>query len=434
MRSSHSGVLGNPLTPETLTAALDQPATTRRQLPACASKSYSVLGRTDPLALGAADHAAFATLNEMLTAVDPDELASRPASPPPLMQKPAASSSAAADGSTSRGRGRGAAPSGAPAGAPAYVDQFPPPPGTGSHAASPFFDGSPPPRHFAGAPPDGMARRPVSQQSSRRGRSATRLRGSPGAYAATPAQHTYNWSASRRFTPGGVPPANGAAAASAAAADVERPRTAPLSRTSSATSETLRSPGVLSNFGKSFAAQPRPGSRGLLRPSGSAASLRSTTSVRTDRPVRGALQGSEVMSDAMARSLARSFYSSRDGLTNGFKPRTAKPAAPIVPLIAPVPTPLLAKHGGAGYAAVDAAAAAQQAHAARQYSSLAASDTQNSLRLVIADMMMGLQSEHGASLASYASDAALLGGSAAASQAAILSTGSLARASSAPRF
>ena len=76
MQPAHSGVLGNPLTEEALSAAMAQPAVVRHQPPACASKHYSVLGRADPLELGAADQAAFASLDSMLSTVNKEEIIS----------------------------------------------------------------------------------------------------------------------------------------------------------------------------------------------------------------------------------------------------------------------------------------------------------------------------------------------------------------------
>lgn len=419
MRQSHSGVLGNPLTEGNLMAAINQPGNVRRQPPACASKHYAVLGRTDPLAISAADEAAFASLDAMLSEVDRQELESRSNAVPTFGSS---SPSQARPSSSSRGGGgRSSAPSQAPAPA-AFVDQFPPPP-----------PGSSPPGASPTHGPDGSAprafERPTSQQSSRsRLRPPSRRGGgrrTHGPSTLATQQHNYSWSASSKFMPGAIPPGRRAAAASESPSRPSRPSTA--------TSATLRSPDVLAAFGSKFAgaagsrpatgnskaSASRPGSRGggsrsaasLLRPSSSGTSFYSDSAVST-------------MSEAQARGLARSFFSVADGQTNGFRPRPAQ-REPIVPLIAPVPKPLLAK---GGYGITDAASA--QSKAVRQFQALQAQGgAQAHLRLVIADMMLGLQDEHHASLAALASSGASL-----AEPTDALRGGAIARARSAPRL
>ena len=82
-------------------------------------------------------------------------------------------------------------------------------------------------------------------------------------------------------------------------------------------------------------------------------------------------------------------------------------AIPSVPLIKSVPTPLMARrhYSAAGrYAEGGASEGAAARYAA--LSSVAGAHAQASLRLLIADMMLGLQEEH-ASRANFASASAL---------------------------
>jgi len=426
MASSHSGVLGNPLTQESLTAALTQPGLARRDPPACATKGYSLLRRTDPFVLGAADRDAFAALNAMLTAVDPVELVGDNVSP----------MSGSPTSPPKGGMAAGASSSGA------VVDQFPPPPPGSEPPGEPPTPASmleaPPATAASSAPrvlgtdemkmppPGGLPRsRPRSRPSSshprrpRSGGSSSSFTGSPfSKIYGQPVQQTYLPTASAYFTTGnqmlsqpfGRPPsaapsyatgqhhtqpqphASGGGAGGGAGGEQQRQR--PKSRPSTATAQTLRSPAALANFGSRFAEQrqSRPGtaSRSSLGRIGSAASLRSVETTGTSIP--GAA-GTEYRRLMRVQSAARS--------------RNTESKHEPVPLIAPVPEPLFSESGrGGGYAAMEEGGAFEgqkyfdRSKAAVRKKIFEASSNgqinhQGTLRLLLADMMYGLQDEHG---------------------------------------
>ena len=457
MRPSHSGVLGNPLTSASLSTALvsrgGSGGSARHKPPTCASKDYDVLGRTDPLALGASDQAAFDSLHAMLTAVDPDDLASRPASPLRSRTSSTAASrpmsakhskEAVGDGvadttPTRQARGQ----SDDHGAADGVVDQFPPSPtpGDDSDGARGFGVEVSVAAGRAGAhsSTSSPVRRPAPRRSHQQRRQSRPASGgwqqrsqqliqpwqqlSSKGTTHSPAS-SYSWSPSSRFFPGAVPehrplvrpapPASSLQASSAAPWDSSAARTglpvagsshSSLQRPSTATSDRVRSPNVLASFGAKFAEEHgfaghvghassggliRPASRGStssfggggLRPSSSALSLRSDASGR---------------SHASHASHARSMHSRSAG--------ARKPPEPIVPLIAPLPRPVLEKAGGRGrgpashselsstasQASIGDSASAMRYAAIRAQGGVAAQAT---LRLLIADMMVGMQDEH----------------------------------------
>ena len=67
MKHVHSGVSGNPLDKAVIASAVNKPfVLVRSKPPECAHEKYKVLGRANPLSLGAADEAAFEHLEQLL--------------------------------------------------------------------------------------------------------------------------------------------------------------------------------------------------------------------------------------------------------------------------------------------------------------------------------------------------------------------------------
>jgi hypothetical protein len=414
MRASHSGVVGDPLTKTKLTAALTTSGSVRRQPPACASKNYALLGRSDPLELASADHAAFATLGAMLTAVDPLEITGAPSTLPgigapekrPHSASCVASGASIADSSSSSTRARGR--SVPPVTPISVVDQFPPPPSNAASSmeASPVGvranadEGS---RSLGGEPlsPAATAQRPqtrrrlASQQSARHRHAQQQQRRDYGPSTAEAQQFNYSWSPSAYFAPGGIPlsrsappvpvPASCAAlaaaavgghyvaaAAAAASAGAAAERLAP-SRPSTASAETLRSPETLADFGARYARMAAGDARGPARPS-------SRGRPPVIRPSTGGVRSNPRLA--------------------GTRRPVAAVRPPSVPLIAPVPRPILTDKSGRS---LYGSSLASESDASLRHAPLKTrgENAQVALRSLISDMMLGLKDEHGASLASF---------------------------------
>ena len=399
MKSKHTGLVGNPLDMATVHEALKTPGLTRRKPPEVTKEGYKVIGRNDPFELGAADQAAFEKLGALLTAVDPSDLvgcgcggsSSSHAGGSSTLSSPtngARSSSgarprtlephinavvAARPLSPAKSPLARAAPSAADGSSGAFVDQFPPPPASES-AASAHSVGGPPAR-----PQTRMHRKP-----------APHGRGSKSSLSSI-----YTAVPTSSFHPGGVPDQRW----------VSQPQ--PLRRPDG----PIRSPDALVDFGNRFAQSfgpagpPRPNRAGSVRVRRVA--LQRSSSASASRPAsRASLRQSD--SRASMRSEALSYTSSVPSFGDGAlsEPRSrgarrsnAPPPEPIVPLIAPVPAPLFAAKGGGGKSTY------QHLQPSSSYGSLAKASpamrqSQATLRLLIAEMMIGMREEHSASMAS----------------------------------
>jgi hypothetical protein len=398
MRPSHSGILGNPITPSQLTSALTAPGSTRSSPPHAAKKNYNLLGRTDPLSLGTADLAAFSKLDTMLAEVK---------EPPPSVSSSAAASRPLSASGGGTGRIKGVVDNGGNHQVNGSVEHFPPAPGprAGLQTLSP-------------ARPQTRTRRQQQQQQRNKSR--------PGdSFVAVYNQQT----PPRSGTFGGGAQHGQKAARAAAPPDPPEEYRGPgLNRPRAVDDERrnrLRSPETLLSFGAKFAGGRdhgsfgRPGTHsGLRRTASSSGTLRSDTSFISAGGV-SSQDRQPLPSPAFASSTRGSLHSrgslSRSTSRGGLRP----PNGEWGPLLSSVPKPLLAENGVSPYEPVldsstlfsnslSGASYAGREMTQRQYSAFRAAEasTQSTLRLLVAQMMLGLQEQHVHSLASFATPGA----------------------------
>ena len=418
MRSAHSGVPGDPLTVSQIHSALEHPGDRRKHLPHAANPNYGALGRSDPLALGKNDEMAFAYLRRSLVDVDTsgDDIKSDAA--------PSAAGSRASPNLGSLPPSRSKSPSPTP---PHMRALDPAERSTATRSA----DADMLPTSVRDATMTRVATASPGRRTRPKSRGST-----PGSRAQTPKKfqdiYTEGPRTKPRFiaqphTPGEInaqkippPPwhaqpiwADESGGAQAGAAAQEPAKRAPRPVAAS----TLRSPDALVGFGARFAASmsggnqaERPGSRGGGFGGGE---FRTGTGAGT-HAARSFLSAGGVSSVPRAGSRGRLMRpASSQRLLQ--RPRTALGASPsqasLPSLLMRVPEPLLkSKAGGvspyqpvselepwvAGSPEVAAEAKAAMRHASLVERS-SAGNTQSSLRLLIAEMMLGMQHEFTAS-------------------------------------
>ena len=207
----------------------------------------------------------------------------------------------------------------------------------------------------------------------------------------------YSQGPTPNFVPGGVPvrrrPLTSQANPGAARVLGGDGGAAPSAAMPARDPSTIRSPDALINFGTRFRSQALPAPFPEYGRSRSRSSLgRSVSGGSLGRSASGAsLQSASGFSSASSLVSGTQRAPSRGGRRVGSAP-FGKPKPPIVPLIAPVPEPLFA---------TGADGRSQYGHL-QPHSGLGLGPkgpsmrySQSTLRLLIAEMMMGLQDEHG---------------------------------------
>lgn len=438
MRSTHTGLVGNPLTKTALDSAIVAEEVPTSKLPACASDDYRVLGRSDPFDLAADDEAAFEKLGSILTTVDPidhgsettsrsDSRSKTPSPQPhsrpssatarplsasrgrPASPQPRPSSAA---GSRAGGGGRGDAAGGSSSSV--YFDQFP----HSEEEEQQQHGADPTPAEIRAALRKSSPQRPQTRKHREGGTSppsgdkvARRLH-KQADFAAIYAQVPTS-----SYAPGGVPilPASTYASPHGSASLLHASsrgagagggrgagggsRGVDMGIRTLRDPNTIRSPDALIDFGSRFNSlgTRANGLSGTLRPprasrsragsrAGSRGSLGRTIST-SSLASASSFASSSSLGDAGARQQnAMSRPGSRMKRV-GSAPAIKEPKAPIVPLIAPVPAPLFSSGPGGrseyGYLHPRNVGLGPGGPSMRY--------SQSTLRFLIAEMMLGLK-------------------------------------------
>ena len=412
VRRCHSGTLGSPIDRATLMTAVTLPPQRRVQPPACSDDDYDVMGRRDRFELEPDDEAAFEHLEQLLESVA--EPATQSSSRPGSGQRQLHLREAADAVSDAVSVVEAMTPAGAESWPVAALptgegieDHFPPPPlGIDGELGAPVLDPTRRPRVDESDAAHAMAAgygnghgRPPRPKARRRPRSTRQPASVFDLYLPMPsmlaAKRTalHSSGALRPMTPA-VPHSSLSRAASVgevsrSSSGVDARRTGlagspHLQPRHVVTATSLRSPDVLASFGTRYAAA-------------TSAKARPTSALSSSSSVRG-------------------LHGGAGGTTMGSLPRSRPPSSrprsaastppPLVPLMNPVPQPLFGNRRGYGMStgalggwASESQLSLGSATAAGSTARLKAEygrDPQSSMRMMLAEMMLGLRNTHSA--------------------------------------